>query len=99
MVAPYSHTATIDDLTDTERNEHFKLVSLGVSVLKKIYNPDGFNIGINVGRIAGAGIEGHFHSHIVPRWNGDTNFMPVLSNTKVINEALAETYRKLEKEF
>ena len=99
MVAPYRHAAAIDELTDEERNEHFKLVSLGVSVLKKVMKPEGFNIGLNIGRVAGAGVDKHIHSHIVPRWNGDTNFMPVIGDTKVVNEALEETYKKLKKEF
>ena len=66
-------------------------------MLKNALKPDAFNIGINLGRVAGAGLEDHVHVHIVPRWNGDTNFMPVLANTKVIPEALKDTYRKIIK--
>jgi len=99
MVAPYRHTAALDELTDDERNEHFALVSRGVSVLKKVMNPEGFNIGLNIGRVAGAGVDKHIHSHIVPRWKGDTNFMPVTAGTNVVNEALKDTYKKLRKEF
>ena len=95
MVSPYRHIAALVDLIDEERNEHFSMVSRSVAVLKKVFHPDGFNIGINLGRVAGAGIDDHFHTHIVPRWSGDTNFMPVFANTKVVNEALADTYRKL----
>ncbi|MDP3050007.1 MAG: HIT family hydrolase, partial [Eubacteriales bacterium] len=68
-----------------------------VRVLRRAFNPDGFNIGVNVGRVAGAGIPGHFHIHIVPRWNGDTNFMPVLGDVKVISEGLEATYGKIRK--
>lgn len=99
MVAPYRHTAAIDELKGEERNEHFALVSRGVSVLKKVMKPEGFNIGINSGRVAGAGVDKHIHTHIVPRWKGDTNFMPITADTSVINEALADTYKKLKKEF
>ncbi len=99
MVAPYRHTAAIDELTEEERNEHFALVSRGVGVLKKVMKPEGFNIGLNCGRVAGAGVDKHIHTHIVPRWKGDTNFMPVIGDTNVVNEALADTYKKLRKEF
>ncbi len=99
MVAPYRHIANLDELTDRERNEHFKLVSLSIRVLRQVFSPDGFNIGMNLGRVAGAGIEKHIHTHIVPRWVGDTNFMPVIAETKVVNEALEETYQKLKGKF
>ena len=99
MVAPYSHTAALEELTEEERNEHFLLVSKSTSVLKKVMNPQGFNVGLNIGRAAGAGVDKHLHTHIVPRWNGDTNFMPVLSGTEVVNEAIEATYKKLKKEF
>ena len=96
MVAPYRHTANLADLTEREIVEHFDLVKRSLAILKEILNPAGFNIGLNLGRVAGAGIETHLHTHIVPRWEGDTNFMPVLADTKVISEALADTYRKLK---
>ncbi len=99
MIAPYRHIANLEELTDEELHEHIEIVSRSVKVLRQVFNPDGFNIGMNVGRIAGAGIDKHIHTHIVPRWEGDTNFMPVLSDTKVINEALAETYKKLKGKF
>ena len=95
MVAPYRHIASLEGLTDEERNEHFEIVSRAVKTLRRVFNPGGFNIGANLGRIAGAGIEDHYHTHIVPRWQGDTNCMPVLSDTRVIPEALADTYQKL----
>ena len=96
MVAPYQHTANLADLTETEAVEHFDLVKRSLELLKEVLNPTGFNIGLNLGRVAGAGLADHLHTHIVPRWEGDTNFMPVLSHTKVISEALTDTYRKLK---
>ena len=99
MTAPYRHIASLEELTDEERNEHFEIVSRGIKVLKEVFNPGGFNIGINMGKIAGAGIDDHFHTHTVPRWQGDTNFMPVISDIRVIPEALAETYKKLKEKF
>ena len=99
MIVPFRHVASLEELTGEELHEHFDLVSRSVKVLRQVYNPDGFNVGINLGRIAGAGIDDHFHTHIVPRWSGDTNFMPVIADTKIINEALAETYEKLRDKF
>jgi len=99
MTAPYRHIANLEELTDEERNEHFEIVSRGIKVLKEVFNPSGFNIGINMGKVAGAGIDDHFHTHTVPRWQGDTNFMPVISDIRVIPEALAETYKKLKEKF
>ena len=96
MVAPFQHTADLADLTEGETLEHFDLIKRSLELLKDVLNPTGFNIGLNLGKVAGAGIATHFHTHIVPRWDGDTNFMPVLSNTKVISEALAATYRRLK---
>ena len=95
MIAPYRHTANLQDLSDDEVTDHFNLVKKSLALLKEILNPDGFNIGLNIGKVAGAGIEEHLHTHIVPRWQGDVNFMPVLSNTRVISEELAATYKKL----
>ncbi|MFH1002719.1 MAG: HIT domain-containing protein [Chloroflexota bacterium] len=99
MVAPYRHLASLEEMTDKERDEHFSLVSRSTVVLRQAFQPGGFNIGINIGRIAGAGIDGHMHSHVVPRWAGDTNFMPVIGDAKVVNEALAETYARLKGQF
>ncbi len=99
MIVPYNHTANLEELTSEERQEHFEIVSRSVKILKQAFNPDGFNIGINLGRVAGAGIDDHIHTHIVPRWQIDTNFMPVIADSKVINEALAETYKKLKGKF
>jgi len=99
MVAPYRHIANLEELADTELHEHFEIVSLSIKILRQAFSPAGFNIGINMGKVAGAGIDDHFHTHVVPRWQGDTNFMPVLSNTKVMPQALAETYDKLKGKF
>ena len=99
MIAPYKHTGNLEELTDEELHEHFEIVSRSIKLLKEAFNPGGFNIGANLGTIAGAGIADHFHTHIVPRWLGDTNFMPVISDVRVLPEALAETYQKLKNKF
>jgi ATP adenylyltransferase len=99
MVAPYRHVASTDELAIEELHEHFELVVRGVAVLRQVYKPEGFNIGINLGKVAGAGIDDHVHTHIVPRWQGDTNFMPVVSETRVIPQALIQTYDKLRDKF
>ena len=99
MIAPYRHVANLEELTSEELHEHFEVVSRGIKVLRQVFNPGGFNIGINAGKVAGAGIDEHFHTHIVPRWQGDTNFMPVLADIRVVPEALAETYQKLRGKF
>ena len=95
MVVPYRHVPSIEVLSDDEMIDVFHLVKASIEAIRKAYNPQGFNVGINIGRVAGAGVENHVHIHIVPRWNGDANFMPVISNTKVISEALVDTYSKL----
>ncbi|WP_048149583.1 HIT family protein [Palaeococcus ferrophilus] len=97
MIAPYRHVGRWEDLTDEELLEIMKLSQLMVKALKRAMNPDGFNMGVNLGRVAGAGIDDHVHLHIVPRWNGDTNFMPVIADTKVIPESLEEAYDELKK--
>ena len=99
MIAPYRHVASLEELTEAERHEHFEIVSRSVKILRQAFNPGGFNIGINLGKVAGAGIDDHFHTHIVPRWQGDTNFMPVQADIKVLPEALADTYQKLRGKF
>ena len=96
MVAPYRHIGKLDDITDEEAKEHFALVRLSVKLLNKVMQPAGFNTGMNLGRVAGAGIADHIHTHVVPRWQGDANFMPVISETKVLPESLTMTYRKLK---
>ena len=99
MVAPYRHVGNLEELADEELHEHFEIVRRGVKLLKQAFNPGGFNLGINIGAVAGAGIADHFHTHIVPRWSGDTNFMPVIAEARVLPEALAETYEKLKGKF
>jgi ATP adenylyltransferase len=99
MVAPNRHTANLETISVTESAELFKLVQKSVAVLRRGLKPHGFNVGANLGRVAGAGVAGHVHIHIVPRWQGDVNFMPFLSETKVISEHLAETYDRLRRGF
>lgn len=96
MVVPYHHIGHLDGLTDEEAKEHFDLVKRSLRLLIEVVKPAGFNIGMNLGKVAGAGVDDHIHTHIVPRWQGDTNFMPVISNTKVLPEALAAAYKKLK---
>lgn len=95
MVSPYRHVRRLADLTSSELLELMRLTSQMTDTLTDLLRPDGFNIGINLGRAAGAGIPGHLHLHVVPRWLGDTNFMPTLSQTKVISDSLDELYRQL----
>ncbi|MBU0650963.1 HIT domain-containing protein [bacterium] len=95
MVAPVRHLASLDDLTEEELLDLMLILRKTQGVLQKALNPDGFNIGINIGRVAGAGLPGHIHIHVVPRWNGDVNFMPVIADTKVMPEYLEKTYDKL----
>ena len=99
MVAPYRHVATLEELTDEELGEHFQIVSRGIKVLRQAYEPGGFNVGMNIGKVAGAGIDGHIHTHIVPRWQGDTNFMPAIADVRVVPEAVAGTYQQLKDRF
>ena len=97
MVVPYKHTSSLSELDEHEMLELFQLINKCSNVLAGLMNPQGFNIGMNLGRVAGAGIADHLHFHIVPRWNGDTNFMPVLGHTKIVSEGLEQTYDKLFK--
>ena len=99
MVAPYRHAGNLEVLEDKELHEHYELVKACVKLLTEAIKPSGFNIGMNLGKIAGAGLADHIHTHVVPRWQGDTNFMPVVAETKVLSEALKETYQKLHGYF
>jgi len=96
MVASYRHVSSLEELADEELWEHFEIVRRSTKALRRAFDPAGFNIGINIGKSAGAGISEHVHTHIVPRWEGDTNFMPIMSTTRVIPEALASTYESLK---
>ena len=95
LAAPLRHVGSIGDLSDDEALELHRLAVAGVAALGRVYGPDGFNLGWNLGRVAGAGIADHVHLHVVPRWSGDTNFMPVLADVKVIPEHLLETRDRL----
>ncbi|MFC1912573.1 HIT domain-containing protein [Chloroflexota bacterium] len=99
MVAPYRHVSSPEELDEKECNEHYEIVSRCLGALRQTLNPGGFNVGMNLGKAAGVGIEDHIHTHIVPRWQGDANFMPVLADVRVIPEALADTYQKLKGKF
>jgi ATP adenylyltransferase len=96
MVVPFRHVADYDALCDEELLEMHRTVQQWLRVLRKTMAPQGFNMGINLGKVAGAGVAGHVHVHIVPRWNGDTNFMPVFGDVRVVPEALDVTYAKLK---
>lgn len=96
MVVPYRQIADFNGLTDQELINLMKLTRRCQNALTRVMKPDGFNIGINLGRVAGAGIVEHLHIHVVPRWNGDTNFMPVLANTSVLPQALQEVAARLK---
>jgi ATP adenylyltransferase len=95
MVAPYRHVAEFGDLTDEEALDLHRLTGGALETLAAVYAPHGYNLGWNLGRVAGAGVVDHVHEHVVPRWGGDTNFMPVLADVKVLPEHLAETRRRL----
>jgi ATP adenylyltransferase len=99
MVAPIRHAGELEELTREEQLEVMDLIIHAKGALKKALQPHGFNIGANLGAAAGAGVPGHLHVHVVPRWNGDTNFMPVLSDSKVIPEPLADTYKRIKEYF
>jgi len=99
MIVPYKHTAEMVHLDAETRLELMDTATIVMEAVKKVMRPDGFNLGINFGRTAGAGITEHLHIHVVPRWNGDTNFMPVIGCTKVISESLKNTYLKIKNEI
>ncbi|MCU4740814.1 HIT domain-containing protein [Halobacteria archaeon AArc-m2/3/4] len=99
MVIPYAHTGDYGDLSAAQLLDHARLKQRTLSALESAFDPAGFNTGLNLGDGAGGSIDDHFHTHVVPRWQGDTNFMPVVSDTKVIVEALEETYDHLHEAF
>ena len=95
MVVPNHHVADMDDLTEEEYLDLMNLVRTSVRLLRRAFSPHGFNVGINLGRVAGAGIDDHIHIHVVPRWNGDNNFMPVVADTRVVSQSLEAVYDAL----
>lgn len=95
MIAPFPHTAAFARAPKALTDEMSDLLKLGLAVLEKAYRPQGFNVGMNLGRSAGAGVAEHFHLHIVPRWQGDSNFMPIVGRTKIVLEDLDATYDRL----
>lgn len=95
MVMPVRHVAEVEDLEADEHDEVWRTVTAGVRALKGAYRPEGINVGANLGRAAGAGVPGHFHVHLLPRWNGDTNFMTTVAETRVLPESLDATWAKL----
>ena len=99
LVCPVRHVKNIEELKEEEILELFNTLIKTKKLVSKTLKPDAYNIGINLGKISGAGIEKHLHIHAVPRWQGDTNFMPVISNTKVISQSLEELYRRLIKDL
>ena len=99
MVVPFVHIATLEEFDPATRAEMMELTSQCTTVLRKIYHPQAFNVGANIGEAAGAGVPGHFHIHIVPRWGADTNFMTVIGETRVLPESLEDTYKRVQEEF
>jgi len=99
MIVPYRHTCELESLKSEEMSEMMELLKTSQKALKQVMRPHGFNVGMNLGRVAGAGIADHLHFHIVPRWDGDTNFMPILGHAKVVSEALERTWDKLNQVF
>ena len=99
LVVPFEHVATLEELDQSTRAEMMELTSQCTTVLRKIYHPQGFNVGANIGEAAGAGVPGHVHIHIVPRWGADTNFMTVLGETRVLPESLEDTYKRVREGF
>ncbi len=99
MVAPFRHVPSPEDFTEDELDEHYRLVKRCLTVLHEALNPHGFNVGMNLGKVAGAGIAEHCHTHIVPRWEGDNNFMPVLADTRVISQSMKAIYDQLKGKF
>lgn len=99
LIAPYRKVSDIVEMTDAELLESQQLIATGVRLVRSAFKPNAFNIGINMGRAAGAGIPQHLHWHVVPRWEGDTNFMSVVANTKVIPQSLADSYKRLKEQL
>ncbi len=99
MIAPYAHVSTLNEATEDALDEMMRLVRRSETVLQDAYHPDGMNLGMNLGRAAGAGVAEHIHMHMLPRWNGDANFMSTVAETRIIPESLDETYSKIKQAF
>jgi ATP adenylyltransferase len=99
MIVPYEHRPNLDDLDTPTRGDMIELTARSMTVLRKLYRPQAFNLGANIGEAAGAGVKEHVHFHVVPRWTGDTNFMSALAQTRVLPETLDETYRRVRAGF
>jgi ATP adenylyltransferase len=99
MIAPYEHTALLQELDEQTSLELMKLTQRSLRALESAYGPEGYNVGVNLGRVAGAGIADHVHLHVVPRWGGDTSFMPVVADTRVLPQQLDESYRAVRGAF
>jgi ATP adenylyltransferase len=99
MVAPYEHVASLPQIDPETVAEMMALAQQGMTILERTYSPHGYNVGFNQGRVAGAGVEHHIHMHVVPRWGGDTNFMPVLADTRVMPQTLEQSYEALAGSF
>ena len=97
MCVPYAHEPRLGEVTKETRGEMMELVNKAVEVLQKVYTPEGFNIGLNLGEVAGAGVAEHLHIHIVPRWTGDTSFMTAVGDTRVLPESLTVTFERVNK--
>ena len=99
MIVPYQQTPELSDLSVEELSEIMETAAQMLEILKKVMKPQGFNFGANIVRAAGAGVDDHIHFHIVPRWNGDTNFMPILGDVKVVSEDMRATFKKIKNEI
>jgi ATP adenylyltransferase len=99
MVAPLAHLGALEDLESPVATDLMALTQRAIRVLRSVLTPEGFNVGVNLGRVAGAGVIDHVHQHVVPRWNGDTNFMPVIGEVKVLGEHLQRSYEKIRAGF
>jgi ATP adenylyltransferase len=99
MIAPKAHLANLEDLPAAAANDVMALTQRSLRVLREVLSPQGFNLGINAGKTAGAGVADHVHQHVVPRWDGDTNFMPIVADAKVLNESLTVSYQQLRAGF
>lgn len=95
LIAPYAHVSTTEELNEATLTEMMQLVNRGLAALRKASHPQGFNVGANLGGVAGAGIADHVHMHVVPRWQGDANFMPVIGDTRLVPERLEDSYQRL----